>query len=302
MTAVPGAGWQELLQRLVTLKGTALFLGRSDSGKSTLVRYLLAAVAAAGVPVALVDADVGQSWLGLPGTVSRRSYRRPPAPHEMRWDELSFLGSVTPVHIISLLATETGRMVQRTRQDAALTLVDSTGLVDGELGRALKLAKIRAVAPELVVAVAAGEELEPILSLAAVPEIIRLKPSPLVKRRSPAVRVRYRQARLAAHLHGARELILATKRLLFMRHGVPVHPSFAPPEPGMVLGLNHGGQTRALGVVVEADLDSLVVLTPLAAPRGIDRVVLGDFSFSAQTRTPGAGENRVDSPAAERED
>lgn len=284
MTTVPGEGWEELLQRLLALKGTALFLGRSDSGKSTLVRYLLDQVTAAGEAVALVDADIGQSWLGLPGTVSRRSYLRPPAHHEMRWDELSFLGCVTPVRIISLLAVETGRMVQRTRQDAALTLVDSTGLVEGELGRALKLAKIRAVAPELLVAVSGGEELEPILAQSHASEIIRLKPSPWVKRRSPEVRLRYRHARLATHFHGARELILATKRLVFVRHGVPVHPIFAPPEAGMVVGLNHGFQTRALGVVVEADAESLVLSTALAAPRGIDRVVLGDFSFSPEQR------------------
>lgn len=279
MTTVPAPGWEEILQRLLVLKGTALFLGRSDSGKSTLVRYLLGELAAAGVPVALVDADVGQSWLGLPGTVSRRTYRRPPTPHEMRWDELSFLGAVTPVRIMSLLAAEAGRMVQRSRQEAAVTLVDTTGLVDGELGRALKLAKIRAVTPELVVGVAAGEELEPILSQAAPPEVVRLAPSPLVKRRSPEVRVRYRHARLAAHFHGAGERILATHRSLFMHHGVPVHPSFALPEPGTVVGLNHNGVTRALGIVAEADAESLVVVTPLASIRGINRVVLGDFSF-----------------------
>lgn len=64
MTIVPAPGWEELLQRLTSLKGAALFLGRSDSGKTTLVRYLLAELAAREVAVALVDADVGQSSLG----------------------------------------------------------------------------------------------------------------------------------------------------------------------------------------------------------------------------------------------
>lgn len=279
MSIIPAPGWEELLQRLVETKGTAIFLGRSDSGKSTLVRYLLGEVAAKGNAVALVDADVGQSFLGLPGTVSRRTFHARPAHQALRWEELSFLGAVSPVRIMSLLAAETGLFVARTRQEAAITLVDTTGLVDGPLGRALKLAKIRAVAPQLVVAVAAGDELDPILG--ALPEeiVVRLAPSPMVKRRSPQVRFRYRHARLAAYFQGAGEKLLANRRLVYIHHGAPVHPLFSPPEVGSVIGLNHSTGTRALGVITEADEDSLVVKTPLASIRGIDRVVLGDFSF-----------------------
>jgi polynucleotide 5'-kinase involved in rRNA processing len=159
-------------------------------------------------------------------------------------------------------------------------LVDTTGLVDGPLGRALKLAKIRAVDPQLVVAVTAGEELEPILGSLPEERVVRLAPSQLVKRRSAQARFRYRQARLAAYFHGAGEKLLVTRRLLFIHHGTPVHPLFGPPEPGTVVGLNHQGETRGLGVVSEADTDSLLVLTPLSSLHGIDRVVLGDFSFS----------------------
>jgi polynucleotide 5'-hydroxyl-kinase GRC3/NOL9 len=278
MTIVPAAGWEQILERIAAGQGTVMFLGRSDSGKSTLVRYLLQQLSSL-MPVSLVDADVGQSWLGLPGTVSRRTFHAPPSRRELRWEELSFLGAVSPVRIISLLAAETGRFVQRGRKDAAVTLVDTTGLVEGSLGRALKLAKLRAVEPDLVVAVTAGDELEPVLSALPKGKVLRVPPSPLVKRRSAALRYRYRHARLARHLHGARELFLASRRLLFVHHGLPVHTAFAPPEPGIMVGLNRGTQTRALGVIVEAEAESLLVLTPLLSARGIDRVVLGDFSF-----------------------
>lgn len=281
MTIVPGAGWEQLLTRLRLLKGTALFLGRSDSGKTTLIRYLLNRLAAEGRPVALVDADVGQSSLGLPGSVSRRTFSEAPAPGPLRWQHLSFLGSVTPVPILSLLAAETGRMALAARQDAALILVDTTGLVDGPLGRALKLAKIRAVAPELVVAVAAGVELEPLLSSIAGAEVVRLHPAQAVQRRNPPQRVSHRQSKLAAHLHGAREVMVATRRMIFLHRGAPVHPSFAQPAAGTVVGLNHLADTRALGVVTEADAGTLAVLTALSSLRSIDRVVLGDFSYHA---------------------
>lgn len=280
MTIVPSPGWEELLKRLASLKGSAFFLGRSDSGKTTLIRYLLTHLSAAGHTVALVDADVGQSSLGLPGTVSRRSFSTVPEKGALRWEHLSFLGSVTPVPILSLLAAETGKMALASRQEAPLTIVDSTGLVEGPLGLALKLAKIRAVAPELVVAVTAGSELDPILR--AIPDnidVVRLPPSEQVLRRNPVQRIRHRQARLAAHLQDAREIILLTRRLVFMHRGAPVHPFFTPPEAGIVIGLNRSAETRALAVVTEADADALTVLTPLNSLRGIDRVVLGDFSY-----------------------
>jgi polynucleotide 5'-hydroxyl-kinase GRC3/NOL9 len=257
-----------------------MFVGRSDSGKSTLVRYVLSQLAAAGVAVALVDADVGQSALGLPGTVSSRTFHAPPTHQDLRWEQLSFLGAVSPVRVLSLLAAEAGRFVLRTRKDAAVTLVDSTGLVEGPLGRALKLAKIRAVAPDLVVAVTGGDELEPILSTLPEEMVIRFPPSPLVKRRSAQVRYRYRHAKLAAYFHGGKEKLLATRRLIFLHHGNPVHPLFNPPEAGTVVGLNHNTETRALGFIAESDADSLVVVTPLKTIRGIDRIALGDFSFS----------------------
>lgn len=279
MKIVPEPRWEELLDRLRTLEGSVLFLGRSDSGKSTLVRYLLGELAARLAPVALVDADVGQSALGLPGAVSRRTFAAPPAPGPPAWEHLSFLGSVTPVPILSLLAAETARMVAASRKEAPLALVDSTGLVDGPLGLALKLAKIRAVAPQLVVAVAVGGELDPILTAMPDTETVRLAPSPMVQRRSPEQRIRYRYGRLARHLAGGRELLLPTRRLVFLHRGAPVHPLFAPPAAGTVVGLNREGETRALGVVTEADADALTVLTPLASLRGIDRVVLGDFSY-----------------------
>jgi len=282
MTVIPDPAWETLLQRLIAIRGTVLFLGRSDSGKSTLVKYLLGELTSLGLSVAVVDADIGQSFLGLPGTVSRRTFHAPPTPHELHWEEFSFLGSITPAPILSFLAAETGRMTQRCRQGAAITLVDTTGLVDGELGRALKLAKIQAVAPQIVVAVAAGGELEPILGCIPAEVTFRLASSPLVKRRSPEVRSRHRHARLAAYLHDAREHLLATRRVLFIRHGVPVHPMFAFPAIGTAVGLNHNGITRALGVVSEADADSLVVVTPLSSLSGIDRVILGDFAFSWQ--------------------
>lgn len=277
---IPDPSWNELLDRLRALKGAALFLGRSDSGKSTLVRYLTRGLAAERRTVALVDADVGQAFLGLPGCVSRSTFAAP-VPEEVRlpWQHLSFLGSVSPAPVLMLLAGETGKMVLASRQEAPVTLIDTTGLVCGPLGVALKLAKIRACRPELVVAISAGSELDPIITAMPETELLRLSPSPNVWRRATTVRTRHRYNKLEAYLRGARETLLATRRLVFLHRGAPVHPLFDMPEAGTVVGLNHQGETRGLGVVTEAHADALTVSTPLRSLRGIDRVIVGDISY-----------------------
>ena len=62
----------ELARRLadlpVTGSLTGLVLGASDTGKTTLVETLAGKLAEAG-PVAVVDADIGQSHIGPPATV-----------------------------------------------------------------------------------------------------------------------------------------------------------------------------------------------------------------------------------------
>lgn len=50
MAIVPSPGWEELLKRLTSLRGSAFFLGRSDSGKTALIRYLLTQLCASGHP------------------------------------------------------------------------------------------------------------------------------------------------------------------------------------------------------------------------------------------------------------
>jgi len=73
----PEPEWEELFRELRKLKGTALLLGATDSGKSTLVKYLARRLVAETVKVSVIDSDVGQSSLGLPGTISMKVFSNP---------------------------------------------------------------------------------------------------------------------------------------------------------------------------------------------------------------------------------
>jgi len=55
---------------VASLRGTIMVIGASDTGKSTLARYLFQELCRAGLRVAYLDGDVGQSTLGLPTTMT----------------------------------------------------------------------------------------------------------------------------------------------------------------------------------------------------------------------------------------
>src|SRR5438046_8754780 len=87
-------------------------------------------------------------------------------------------------------------MVTRARaQGIARVLVDTGGLIAGDLGRTLKQAKIDLLDPDLVICLARGGECEAVLRpyrVAARPRIVRLAPSPAARSRNAETRRRYR--------------------------------------------------------------------------------------------------------------
>ena len=60
--------WSHL--KASSLRGTIMVIGASDTGKSTLVRYLFQQSCRSGARPAYLDGGVGQSTLGLPTTMT----------------------------------------------------------------------------------------------------------------------------------------------------------------------------------------------------------------------------------------
>lgn len=226
----------------------------------------------------MVDADVGQSALCLPGTVGMRRFRGAEGAREFRCARFAFLGSPNPARIIFPLVETAGRFAGEARRETGLILIDTTGLVAGELGIGLKLAKIRATGAERVVAVQRHEECEPILERLRNVAIHRLPPSPLARTRSQEARAARRSERLAAYFAKAEaEFIIRAGEAEFIRFGRDVSLRNTSLEEGSVIGLNRGGETLALGLVTDADHDGVSFRAPLRSVKGINRVVLGEI-------------------------
>jgi polynucleotide 5'-hydroxyl-kinase GRC3/NOL9 len=157
--------WFGPLEALEEKKGMAILLGATDTGKTTLAKFLISHLCRRGLTVGLVDTDIGQSFLGPPATISLALFKSDPD-----WDiilsppEIFFVGSTTPEGHFPIHLKGVKRMVDKVSSDGPdVILVDTTGFVLGETGRELKRRKIDLVSPHFILALQKDDELEPIL-------------------------------------------------------------------------------------------------------------------------------------------
>src|SRR4030067_2278092 len=157
--------WFELLDLLEEGKGIAILLGATDTGKSTLANFLISHLCRRGLKLGLVDADIGQSFLGPPATIGLSVFKSHPD-----WEvilsppEIFFVGSTTPEGHFPIHLKGVKRMVDRVSSyGPEVILVDTTGFVLGEAGKELKRRKIDLISPRFILALQKDDELEPIL-------------------------------------------------------------------------------------------------------------------------------------------
>jgi polynucleotide 5'-hydroxyl-kinase GRC3/NOL9 len=96
MEILPEPRWHDLVALLEDQKGISIILGATDSGKSTLAFYIIRELLSRKIPSALIDADIGQSSLGVPGTIGMKIFRSQDDLKSMRADRIAFIGSLNP--------------------------------------------------------------------------------------------------------------------------------------------------------------------------------------------------------------
>jgi polynucleotide 5'-hydroxyl-kinase GRC3/NOL9 len=224
-----------------------LVIGESDTGKTWLVTRLANAMIARGSTVAVVDADLGQSEIGPPTTIGLGRVARPLTRlSEAEVLALRFVGVTSPARDAVAAVTGTRILVDRARRlGFDKIVIDTSGLVRGDLGRRLKQAKIDVLGPDLVVALEREGECEAILRAyapASRPRVLRLPAFVPVRRRTPDDRRRHRERALAAHLAGARAITLDLARVVVR-------------TPALFVGTPIGAETlRAVDAALESDI------------------------------------------------
>jgi len=202
-------------------KGRFLLLGAADTGKTTLL-LALANRLAQSRPVALVDADIGQSHIGPPTTVGWTVIdERTAADAAYQARGLAFVGDITPVGHLLQLTAALAICVEQAAQAADVVLIDTPGLVTGGAACTLWWTVQQLLRPQRILAVQRANELGEVLKglhpgISAI-ELIQALPE--LRRKSPEARQEHRRRLFndyfrdaAAHTLDFRDLAVRTTR------------------------------------------------------------------------------------------
>ncbi|MCF6156108.1 MAG: hypothetical protein E3K36_12880 [Candidatus Brocadia sp.] len=230
--------WEQTAELIKQDAKVCIVLGKTDSGKSTLCKYLIHTWTASGKRVGYVDSDLGQSTLGPPTTVSLKVFNTTPSQHEFANPlYLHFVGNTAPEGFLLQTLHAVKTMVDKSwQQGSQITLVDTTGFIDGPVARILKLHKIEILSPRWILALQAEDEIDHLLKGYEKMgwQVIRLVCSKQVVTRSQAERQRYRSEKYKTYFKSARMVDCSIHKVVFpsciLGTGQMVHPLELPKE------------------------------------------------------------------------
>lgn len=278
MEIIPEPEWKEIVHTLMRHRGKTIIIGDTDSGKSTLARYLISALLSHNMAVTLIDSDIGQSSLGMPGTITTKTFMTINDLKNFIPDTTTFIGTLNPANKIPQVIGTTRRMVERAMdKGVANVIVDTTGLISGDVGREIKTGKIRTVKPVHIIALQLVDELEHILTHVEDVHVHRLSPSRLVRRRNREARMQYRQKKIRGYFRNAESIGLDLKKLTFIYNDRPFTIQVDGIQEGTLVGLDRDEETLALGIVEELGHRSIILKSPIDQFKGINRIIVGDI-------------------------
>lgn len=228
--------WPRVSAAVAETGGPVLILGGVDSGKTTFCTWLARELVGRGLRVGLIDADVGQSIVGPPGTIGLAVLQEPfTAPSDLNPTALAFVGAVAPEgRLLEMVLGIQEMMARAEREIAEVTLIDTTGFIHGAVARALKSAKIRAIAPRHCVALGGGEALRYLLQgyeQVADLTVHWLPISPGVQARSREARRQARAEAFRTYFEGSKVVELEVGQVLL----TGIHCRSGQPLPGPLL-------------------------------------------------------------------
>jgi len=284
--------WFDFLHVLEEERGVAIILGATDTGKSTLAKFLVTNLCKRGLKMALVDADIGQSFLGPPTTIGLSVFKSDP-----NWEivlsppEIFFVGSTTPEGHFPVHLKGTKRMVEKAPSyKAEMIIVDTTGFILGEAGKELKRRKIDLISPRFIIALQKSDEIEHVLELYKenpMYKIYRLPLSDQVKPRSMEERKIYRTNKFQEYFKHSTiyELVINEVQIegeVLDANGDTIPLDWALRINGLLIGLKDSNdETLALGVIRNYFEEKKVVrvFTPLRDTQGVKTIQLSSMKI-----------------------
>jgi len=182
-----------------------MIVGAVDVGKTSFCAYLANRALKEKRRVAVVDADLGQSDLGPPSTISFSRIAKPIRdPFEIGAENICFVGVTSPSSALSEVIDGIATMTERVlRLGTDLLIVNTDGWVEGEDAVRYKLALAKRIKPHMVIGIQEQNELTFLLgALTEVPNA-SIEPSPAVRKRDREERKLLRELGYKKYLKGA---------------------------------------------------------------------------------------------------
>jgi polynucleotide 5'-hydroxyl-kinase GRC3/NOL9 len=276
---------QQLLDSVSVGSGLCLILGASDTGKTTLAESL-AKQAASSRPVAIVDADIGQSHIGPPATVGwaiadgRKDFPQLPVKG------ISFVGDVTPTGHLLQLTAAIAQCVQRASEAVGLIIMDTPGLIHGPAAAALWWTIQHISKPASILAVQRSNELKDILVgfEFLYTKLVFINCPEEILTKSPLARQRYRQKQFAEYFRDTCFYNISLKKVTVQRSRVSIYNNLI----NRLLALRDGnGTDLAIGVITDwRQSDNIVVVRAPKLDIALVRcIVIGDISVDISVLT-----------------
>ncbi|RME48309.1 MAG: hypothetical protein D6791_03615 [Chloroflexi bacterium] len=270
--------WKQL--QINQMAGTIVVIGQTDSGKSTFVRWLISQLCQYHERVGWLDADVGQSTLGVPTTMNLAVISEPPAQLP-RPDATFFVGATSPRGHMLPTVVGVHKLQRRARQlGAGAIVVDTTGLVAREQGGGvLKHWKIALLEPTTVVAIQRHGELVHILTPLVRNPSLKVHILPIargVNRKTVEQRMKRRREQFRRYFSQAAPLTIEYNRL-------PVYDLEQAGQRHLLALEDRHGFTIALGIITAMTTREMIVFTPARDAAQVARLRVGSLRLNPET-------------------
>jgi polynucleotide 5'-hydroxyl-kinase GRC3/NOL9 len=199
-------GWIEAAQVVQRQGGVTVIVGDVDSGKSSLCTLLANICVDSGLKVGVVDADVGQTDIGPPTTISSANLSQPVfSLQELQPKTGFFVGDTSPASVPDKVIRSLVRLEKDLAISSDVVIVNTDGWVGDLAALRFKEELVHQTKPDLVIGLSRGEEIDPFLNIISSASL-RLSTSPFVRTRSKDERKNAREAGYRRFLQGSKTM------------------------------------------------------------------------------------------------
>jgi len=270
--------WAKAVETILGLQKrpvVTVVLGGADCGKSSLCTYLFNKLVDGKCKIAVLDGDIGQSDIGPSATVGYGIASNPIYElYNLKLRNACFVGVTSSITALSkTIEALTVMKAEILQQQVDYVIVNTDGLVEGDIAIKYKADLVKALKPDVIVALQTQNELAPLISNLETPAIL-VDPSFALKQRTPEKRKTLREMTYTRYLKRAKlHCIPKSQVIIEPRNAVPKKQE---PEKGILLGL-YGRGTKFLGIGVLREINELRKTLKIQAsvPTKPHRIVIG---------------------------